>query len=61
MTTDVMPRFDELSSAVQLEITQHGGHVGLVAGKNPFKPIYWLEHRILAFLKQQHDEAGQGF
>jgi predicted alpha/beta-fold hydrolase len=59
MTPDVLPRLDELSPAVQLEITQGGGHVGFVAGKNPFKPIYWLERRILMFLKQQvpHDEA----
>jgi predicted alpha/beta-fold hydrolase len=59
MTPDVLPHLDELSPAVQLEITQGGGHVGFVAGKNPFKPIYWLERRILMFLKQQvpHDEA----
>jgi predicted alpha/beta-fold hydrolase len=52
-TTDVLPHVDELSPTIQLEITQGGGHVGFVAGKNPFKPIYWLEQRILAFLKQQ--------
>jgi len=53
MTTEVLPDADELSPSVQLEITQGGGHVGFVTGKNPFKPIYWLEQRILGFLKQQ--------
>ncbi|MDP3838837.1 MAG: alpha/beta fold hydrolase, partial [Methylococcales bacterium] len=50
MTTEVLPRADELSPSVQLEVSQHGGHVGFVAGNNPFKPVFWLEQRILAFL-----------
>jgi predicted alpha/beta-fold hydrolase len=53
MTTDVLPRLDELSPTVQLEITQGGGHVGFVSGLNPFNPVYWLEQRILTFLTQQ--------
>ncbi len=53
MTPDVLPSLNELSPTIQLEITQQGGHVGFVAGTNPFNPIYWLEQRILAFLKQQ--------
>jgi predicted alpha/beta-fold hydrolase len=58
MTVDALPRADELSPSIQLEITQSGGHVGFVTGNNPFKPIYWLEQRILAFLKQRcpHDK-----
>jgi len=52
MTADVLPHADELSATVQLEITQSGGHVGFVAGKNPLQPVYWLEQRILAFLFQ---------
>ena len=51
MTPDVLPSADELSSAVQLEITQGGGHVGFISGESLFKPVYWLEHRILEFLK----------
>jgi len=58
MTTDVLPHADELSPTVQLEITQGGGHVGFVSGLNPFNPVYWLEQRILTFLKQHapHDK-----
>jgi uncharacterized protein len=50
MTEAVLPDLNELSSSVHLEITQGGGHVGFVAGENPFKPAYWLEQRIPEFL-----------
>ena len=53
MTPAVLPRLEELSASVHLEITHHGGHVGFISGKNPFKPIFWLEERIPAFLIQQ--------
>jgi predicted alpha/beta-fold hydrolase len=52
MTEEVLPDVAELSSTIYLEITQGGGHVGFVAGENPFKPDYWLERRIPEFLKQ---------
>ena len=52
MTAAVIPDKAELSSYVQLEITPHGGHVGFIAGHNPFKPVYWLEQRLVQFLQQ---------
>jgi predicted alpha/beta-fold hydrolase len=52
MTEEVLPDLGELSSTIHLEITQGGGHVGFVAGENPFRPDYWLEQRIPEFLKQ---------
>ena len=57
MTANVIPKADELSPFVQLELTKAGGHVGFVAGKNPFKPVYWLEQRIPKFLQQQLNRA----
>lgn len=57
MTANVIPKADELSPFVQLELTQNGGHVGFVTGKNPFKPVYWLEKRIPEFLQQQLNRA----
>lgn len=53
MTEEVIPNQAELSSKVELELTQGGGHVGFICGVNPFKPEYWLDLRIPEFLKQQ--------
>ena len=52
MTSNVLPSVEELSANVTLEVTSKGGHVGFISGKNPLKPEYWLEQRILNFLKQ---------
>ncbi len=50
MTLEVLPRLDEISSSIQLEFTQHGGHVGFITGHIPLRPQYWLEQRIPEFL-----------
>ncbi len=50
MTREVIPKLDELSPKVHLEVSCHGGHVGFISGSNPFKPEYWLEQRIPEFL-----------
>lgn len=52
MTPDTVPREEELSKAVTLELSEHGGHVGFVGGRWPWKPEYWLEQRILAHLRE---------
>lgn len=46
MTSGVVPAEEELSSAVTLELSDTGGHVGFVGGAVPFRPHYWLEDRI---------------
>ncbi|WP_111657709.1 hydrolase [Isoalcanivorax indicus] len=50
MVPDVIPPASRVSSAVTLEISPHGGHVGFVGG-SPRNPEYWLESRIPAFLR----------
>ena len=41
----------ELGPGVTLELAARGGHVGFVAGNRPWRPHYWLETRILEYLK----------
>lgn len=53
MTKEVLPKPNELSNTITLEITPSGGHVGFISGIIPFKPNYWLEYRILKFLNQR--------
>ena len=49
-----VPKPSEVSASIELEITQHGGHLGFVSGSTPFRPDYsWLETRIMHFFTQQ--------
>lgn len=52
MTPSTAPSGDMLSPSVTLELAESGGHVGFVAGKWPWKPVYWLEDRILSHLEE---------
>lgn len=54
MHSGCVPQPCEVSPSVELEITQHGGHLGFVSGNTPFRPDYsWLETRIMHFFTQQ--------
>ncbi|WP_411728514.1 hydrolase [Methyloglobulus sp.] len=55
MTSEVLPDLNEISPQVQLEFTPHGGHVGFISGRIPFRPQYWLEQRIPEFLLKYAD------
>jgi hypothetical protein len=52
MAPDTPPTRAELSEDVRFELYRHGGHVGFVAGPWPWRPSYWLEHRIPDFLSE---------
>lgn len=47
-----IPTAAELSPTVRLELSSTGGHVGFVGGRYPWRPAYWLEQRIPAFLSK---------
>ncbi len=40
------PQVDELPANVWLEIPEHGGHVGFIAGRIPGWPDYYAERRV---------------
>lgn len=43
--------------SLQVEFSETGGHVGFVAGKNPFHPHYYMERRVGDFLADQLDRS----
>jgi len=49
-----LPFAHELGPGVTLELSLKGGHVGFIAGRWPWRPVYWLEERIIRALRQQH-------
>lgn len=50
MTAEVIPTQDQLSPMVEYELHEFGGHVGFIAGGWPWKPHFYLEQRIIAFI-----------
>ncbi len=50
-TLNALPKVHEVSKHVSLEFSEDGGHVGFISGKYPWKPIYWLEERIMDYLE----------
>lgn len=48
-----VPGEQEIADRVTLEVSGRGGHVGFIAGRWPWRPVYWLEPRILAWLDRQ--------
>ena len=61
MWEHTIPDAEELSPSVQLELSSRGGHVGFISGKIPFMAEYWLDDRIIQWLKEQqyHQEQEQ--
>ncbi|MFL6621944.1 MAG: hydrolase [Sulfurifustis sp.] len=51
MPPDVIPQAHELPACVTLEAHRHGGHVGFVGGRWPWRPRYFLEERVPEFLE----------
>jgi hypothetical protein len=53
LSSDAIPTAAELPPAVTLELHPHGGHVGFVAGRWPWRAEYWLEQRIVGALVER--------
>lgn len=51
LTAQAIPYLEELSDAITLELTEHGGHIGFIAEEKG-KLSYWLEDRIIEYLKK---------
>ena len=49
MTPEIIPDDSELSTSVEFELCQHGGHIGFIAG-SAFEPVFWLQQRIPEYL-----------
>ncbi|WP_306519237.1 hydrolase [Rheinheimera sp.] len=52
LAADVIPTAAELSPHSRLLVSEYGGHVGFVCGGLPWKPVYWLDQVVPAFLQQ---------
>lgn len=48
MNQNVVPGEQELASAVTLELSEHGGHVGFMQG-SPTRPVIWMHERVKRF------------
>ena len=41
------------NTSLHIEFVEHGGHVGFIAGRLPWRPIYYMERRLGEFFAQQ--------
>ncbi len=46
MYPEDVPGPGEIGPQVRIDVVPHGGHVGFVAGANPWRPRYWLNAAI---------------
>lgn len=53
MGSGIIPNAEDLASAIRLEVSDHGGHVGFVAAGRRAEPHYWLEQRIPAWFESR--------
>ncbi len=56
---DVLPIVGA-NAALELEIVEHGGHVGFIGGRLPWRPLYYAEQRVLAYLNERLNGRAAG-
>jgi len=52
MPASTIPKPDELSPSIAFALQPHGGHVGFVHGRTPWRPRYWLDRAIPSWLEK---------
>ncbi|QPB84889.1 hydrolase [Pseudoalteromonas rubra] len=50
LSTRAIPTQAQISDQVTLAVSPQGGHVGFIAGRNPLRPVFWLEQIVPAYL-----------
>jgi predicted alpha/beta-fold hydrolase len=53
---DVLSQVQQIAEKnpyLHTEFPEAGGHAGFVSGRNPWRPLYYLEHRVGEFLAQR--------
>ncbi len=59
LPSDVLDEVSMISrnnSHLVLDFPERGGHAGFVGGRNPFRPVYYLEKRVLEFFDTELSE-----
>lgn len=56
MLQDAVPDVSELSESIDLELCEHGGHIGFVSGSLRH-PSFWLQQRIPQYIKKFVDKV----
>lgn len=55
MLPSIVPKADELSPHVAIELSKKGGHVGFMQG-SPWRPKIWMQHRANQFFAGYFDQ-----
>ncbi|GAA0343510.1 hydrolase [Bowmanella denitrificans] len=50
MSPQVVPKTNEISPYVRLELSRQGGHVGFMQG-TPWRPLIWTHNRVVEFIR----------
>jgi len=58
MTPAAIPERSKIPESVQIEVSDHGGHIGFIDGGTPWRPSFYLPDRIIDFLDSHVRDSG---
>lgn len=58
MTPAAISAATGLPDCLQIEVSDHGGHIGFINGGTPWRPTYYLPDRIIGYLDAQLAQTG---